>query len=238
MALPVGKLADALVRGRIASLEDRQTAWPYPGRKRMFFCAERDVHEGSLRAVMLAELPAAVRRTEGPADARRVGAARHHQGGDARAALSLADAARIRRQGTRRRVGPCWVLAIARATASSSVRHGAQARRGHAHTPQTTREPRGACGARLLGGAQRDGRDTRHAREPRGSGQGSKYTRVSLPRRPSAHGLGHRPVCGGDRPRRRFADQRRITAALMWLRTHEHDEHNRAVPGERDRPQR
>jgi hypothetical protein len=28
MALAVAKLADALVRGRIASLEDRQTAWP------------------------------------------------------------------------------------------------------------------------------------------------------------------------------------------------------------------
>jgi hypothetical protein len=62
MALAVAKLADALVRGRIASLEDRQTAWPYPGRKRMFFCAERDVHEGSLRALMLPELPAKVRR--------------------------------------------------------------------------------------------------------------------------------------------------------------------------------
>jgi hypothetical protein len=62
MALAVAKLADALVRGRIASLEDRQGAWPYPGRKRMFFCAERDVHAGSLRAFMLSELPAAVRR--------------------------------------------------------------------------------------------------------------------------------------------------------------------------------
>jgi hypothetical protein len=30
--------------------------------KRMFFCAERDVHEGSLRALMLPELPATVRR--------------------------------------------------------------------------------------------------------------------------------------------------------------------------------
>jgi hypothetical protein len=62
MALAVAKLADALVRGRIASLEDRQTHWPYPGRKRMFFCAERDVHEGSLQALMLPELPAAARR--------------------------------------------------------------------------------------------------------------------------------------------------------------------------------
>jgi hypothetical protein len=62
MALAVAKLADALVCGRIASLEDRQIAWPYPGRKRMFFCAERDVHQGSLRALMLPELPASVRR--------------------------------------------------------------------------------------------------------------------------------------------------------------------------------
>jgi hypothetical protein len=50
------------VGGRIASLEDRQSAWPYSGRERMFFCAERDAHEGSLRALMLPEFPAAVRR--------------------------------------------------------------------------------------------------------------------------------------------------------------------------------
>src|SRR4051794_7404936 len=37
MALAVAKLAGALVRGRIASLEDRQRAWPYAGRKHMFF---------------------------------------------------------------------------------------------------------------------------------------------------------------------------------------------------------
>src|SRR3954452_5035621 len=37
MALAVAKLAGALVRGRIASLEDRQKAWPYAGRKHMFF---------------------------------------------------------------------------------------------------------------------------------------------------------------------------------------------------------
>jgi hypothetical protein len=36
--------------------------WPYPGRKRMFFCAERDVHEGRPRALMLPELPGDVRR--------------------------------------------------------------------------------------------------------------------------------------------------------------------------------
>jgi hypothetical protein len=48
--------------GRIASLEDRPPAWPHPGRKRMFFVAERDAHLGSLRALMLPELPPAVRR--------------------------------------------------------------------------------------------------------------------------------------------------------------------------------
>jgi hypothetical protein len=31
-------------------------------RNRRLFCVERDVHEGSLRAVMLPELPAAARR--------------------------------------------------------------------------------------------------------------------------------------------------------------------------------
>jgi hypothetical protein len=56
------KIADQLVRGRIASLEDRPPAWPYPGRKRMFFVAERDVHLGSLRAAMVPELPPTVRR--------------------------------------------------------------------------------------------------------------------------------------------------------------------------------
>jgi hypothetical protein len=80
MALAVAKLADALVRGRIASLEDRQTAWPYPGRKRTFFDAERDRHEGSLRALMLSQLPAPTRRAQGqradPADGR---AARHRE---------------------------------------------------------------------------------------------------------------------------------------------------------------
>ena len=49
------------MRGRIASLEDRQTAWPYPGRKRMF-SARSAPAEGSLRALMLPELPATVRR--------------------------------------------------------------------------------------------------------------------------------------------------------------------------------
>ena len=61
-ALAAAKLADQLVRGRIASLEDRPPAWPHPGRKRMFFVAERDVHLGSLRAAMLPELPPAARR--------------------------------------------------------------------------------------------------------------------------------------------------------------------------------
>src|SRR3712207_161150 len=62
LALAVAKIADTVVRGRVASLEDRQASWPYPGRRRMFFAAERDIHEGSLRAFMLPELPAAARR--------------------------------------------------------------------------------------------------------------------------------------------------------------------------------
>ena len=61
-ALAAAKLADQLVRGRIASLEDRPAAWPHPGRKRMFFVSERDVHLGSLRAVMLPQLPPVPRR--------------------------------------------------------------------------------------------------------------------------------------------------------------------------------
>jgi hypothetical protein len=42
MALAVAKLTDGLVRGRLDSLEDCQTAGPHPGRRRMVFCAERD----------------------------------------------------------------------------------------------------------------------------------------------------------------------------------------------------
>jgi hypothetical protein len=61
-ALAAAKIADQLVRGRIASLEDRPPAWPHPGRKRTFFVAERDVHLGSLRAAMVPVLPPAVRR--------------------------------------------------------------------------------------------------------------------------------------------------------------------------------
>lgn len=61
-ALAACKIADGLVRGRIASLEDRPPAWPHPGRKRMFFVAERDVHLGSLRSAMLPALRPVARR--------------------------------------------------------------------------------------------------------------------------------------------------------------------------------
>ena len=65
MALAVAKLADSIVRGRIASLEDRQGSWPYPARRRIFCATERDVHQSSMRALMLPELPADARRALG-----------------------------------------------------------------------------------------------------------------------------------------------------------------------------
>ncbi len=50
------RAADREVTGRLARPGTPEDTWPYPGRERMLFCSERDVHEGSLRAF---KLPAA-----------------------------------------------------------------------------------------------------------------------------------------------------------------------------------
>lgn len=49
--------ADRQVTGRVANPSAPEASWPYPARQRMFFAAERDVHEGSLRAWKLQPEP-------------------------------------------------------------------------------------------------------------------------------------------------------------------------------------
>lgn len=61
-ALAAARLADELLLGRVATLEDPAGRWPYPGRKRIFFVAERDIHQGSLRAYMVPAEPPKLRR--------------------------------------------------------------------------------------------------------------------------------------------------------------------------------
>jgi hypothetical protein len=59
------RAADREVTGRVARPGTAEQSWPYPGRERMLFVAERDVHEGSLRAWKLpAEPSAMIRRAE------------------------------------------------------------------------------------------------------------------------------------------------------------------------------
>jgi hypothetical protein len=63
------KLADRVVRTRLAKAGADEGDWPCPGRKAMFFALERDVHEGSLEALQLSEQPPHVRvRLGGPGD--------------------------------------------------------------------------------------------------------------------------------------------------------------------------
>jgi hypothetical protein len=49
--------ADRQVTGRLAQPGTPEAAWPFPGREGMLFAAERDVHEGSLRAWKLESEP-------------------------------------------------------------------------------------------------------------------------------------------------------------------------------------
>lgn len=52
-ALSLISAADREVTGRLARLSTHPETWPAPGRRRMLFVAERDVHAGSDRALML-----------------------------------------------------------------------------------------------------------------------------------------------------------------------------------------
>ncbi|MGI8805438.1 MAG: replication-relaxation family protein, partial [Thermoleophilaceae bacterium] len=57
--------ADSEVTGAIARVGAGRETWDYPGRRGMFFCCERDVHIGTLRAWRLPELPPEVRPKRG-----------------------------------------------------------------------------------------------------------------------------------------------------------------------------
>jgi hypothetical protein len=70
--------ADGEVTGRLARPGTAESTWPYPGRERMLFVAERDAHEGSLRAW---KLPAAPTRSHAELAAREVRLPGGGQGG-------------------------------------------------------------------------------------------------------------------------------------------------------------
>jgi len=59
------RAADVTLSGRVITLRTPPEGWHYPGRERTFFCCERDVHEGSLRAWKVPALPPDVRRELG-----------------------------------------------------------------------------------------------------------------------------------------------------------------------------
>ncbi|MBA3262350.1 MAG: hypothetical protein H0T69_07780 [Thermoleophilaceae bacterium] len=54
--------ADTLVTGRVGKYGVAEAKWPHYGRRRMFVVAERDVHQGTLRAQRLPEHPPALRK--------------------------------------------------------------------------------------------------------------------------------------------------------------------------------
>jgi hypothetical protein len=56
-AMSLMRAADAEVTGRHAIPGERPDTWRAPGRERMLFAAELDVHQGSVRAWMLPRLP-------------------------------------------------------------------------------------------------------------------------------------------------------------------------------------
>jgi hypothetical protein len=56
-AMSFMQAADRHVTGRLALPGTPETSWPHPGRERMLFVAERDIHEGSQRAWKLPREP-------------------------------------------------------------------------------------------------------------------------------------------------------------------------------------
>jgi hypothetical protein len=60
-AQELGRLADGAVTGQIAKAGTEESEWPCPGRRTIFFAAERAVHEGSLTAFQLPALPPLLR---------------------------------------------------------------------------------------------------------------------------------------------------------------------------------
>jgi len=61
------RAADVVLSGRVITLRTPPERWRFPGRERTFFCCERDIHEGSLRAWQVPALPPDVRRELGHA---------------------------------------------------------------------------------------------------------------------------------------------------------------------------
>ena len=51
------RAADCELTGRLSNPSEHPDHWPSPGRDHTLFVAERDVHDGSLRAWMLPRLP-------------------------------------------------------------------------------------------------------------------------------------------------------------------------------------
>jgi hypothetical protein len=64
------RLADGVLRACRAYAGEYPFDWEYPGRERMLFAAERDMHEGLRRAYGIARLPPAVRIVEAHGDPR------------------------------------------------------------------------------------------------------------------------------------------------------------------------
>ena len=64
------RLADSLLRACRAYAGEYPCDWEYPGRERVLFASERDVHEGLLRAYGVPKLPPAVRITVAHGDPR------------------------------------------------------------------------------------------------------------------------------------------------------------------------
>jgi hypothetical protein len=60
--LAFARAADREVTGRLGRPGTAEQSWPYPGRERMLFVSERDVHEGSLRAWKLSAEPSVTHR--------------------------------------------------------------------------------------------------------------------------------------------------------------------------------
>ncbi len=65
--LDLVKSADDVLTTRIAKAGTPELDWPFPGRRSILFAVERDIHEGSLRAIALPEHPPELRvRLQGP----------------------------------------------------------------------------------------------------------------------------------------------------------------------------
>jgi hypothetical protein len=65
------KIADSAVTTRIAKAGTDQLSWPHPGRRGILFAVERDIHDGSLRALALPEQPPELRVQVGGRAARK-----------------------------------------------------------------------------------------------------------------------------------------------------------------------